>query len=207
MPKVKRQRPGGHEPVRVRQCVVSRELKPEAELIRFVIDPEGRVVADFKRRLPGRGVWVTADRRHLETAVRKNLFARGFRRNVKVAKKLPQTVAEQYEGQVRALLSLANKAGELTTGFERVAEEIARGRACVLIHAIEAGEDGCRKLDGRFLANCGAKAQQRIWRLHRIEHLSMAIGRENVVHAALKAGGLCEKYHASACILQRLQGC
>ena len=206
-------------------------MKPVSCLIRFVRDPENRILPDLRHRLPGRGVWVTADRAHLEQAVAKNVFARSFRANVKLGKKLPDQVMALVERRALELLAMANKAGQLVTGFEKIAAEIADGGIAVLIHAQEARPDGCRKLDAKFAAlsapasgahgrrsggsgNCKAgaseagsveKAGPQIVRLHSSDNLSAVMGKTNVVHAAVKQGGLALNYLQMAQLLERLK--
>ncbi len=188
----------------LRQCAVSRTMKPREDLIRFVRDPHGHIVPDLRQRLPGRGVWVTADWAHLQQAVARNVFARAFRANVRLGKMFPDQVRELCERRALDLLALANKAGELVTGFEKVAAEIAAGRVAVLLHASDARPDGCRKLDAKFAARIGDAAATRTVRLHNVDNLSAVTGKANVVHAAMKSGGLARSYLQAARLLRRL---
>jgi hypothetical protein len=168
-------------------CIVSRAVKDERDLIRFVRDPEGRVVPDLARELPGRGVWVSLSRRQVEEAVRKKAFAKGFAAETTAAPDLPDVVARLLRQQALGLLGLARKAGQAVCGFTKVEELLRRGRARLLLHGSEAMPDGCRKLDR--LAGPGVET----WKLFRASELDLAFARPNVVHAAVAGGGIAEK--------------
>lgn len=178
-----------------RLCIVTREERPAGELIRFVASPDGHVTPDVARKLPGRGVWVTATEENVRTAVERKAFPRAFKTDVKVDAKLPELVGELLLKRVCAQLSLANKAGLIVTGFTKCERALERGEAVALLHALEAGKDGVVKLDRRFaymLEASGVKgkaAERRVVRFLTNAELSLAIGRPNVVHAALRAGG------------------
>lgn len=181
-------------------CIVTREVKDEAELIRFVRSPDGVAVPDLARKLPGRGVWVTLDRKILAEAVRKKLFSRGFAAETTIPPDLPDMVSKLLRQQVLSLLSLAKKAGEAVAGFMKVEEMLGRGRAKLLFHGTDAALDGCRKLDK--LAEPGV---ERIVLFERRE-LDLAFGRSNVVHAAVAKGGLAEKLSAAVRRIEMFEG-
>src|SRR4051794_12582956 len=167
-----------------RTCAVTREAKPVDELIRFVVGPDGSVVADVKRKLPGRGLWVTGTRAAVEQAVKRRVFARGFKRDVRVPSDLPEQVDQLLERSALDALAIAGKAGVVVTGFAKVEAALERGGAVALIHATEAAADGRRKLrkpeaEGRILPVIDEFSGER---------LDLALGRPNVVHAALLAG-------------------
>ncbi len=168
-------------------CILTRQVKDEAELIRFVRGPDGEAVPDLGRKLPGRGVWVSLNREVLAEVMRKKLFSRGFAAETSVPADLPERISKQLRQQVLALTSLAKKAGEAVTGFMKVEEMASRGRAKLLFHATEAALDGCRKLD-KFLQ----PGMERIV-LFSSDELDLAFGRSNVVHAAVARGGLADK--------------
>ncbi len=176
---------------RERSCVVTRVVREEAELIRFVAAPDGTLVADLALRLPGRGVWVTCSRAYVEEAVQKGAFSRGLKQQVRP----PEALAGQVEALLgrRALeaLSIANKAGEVVTGFFKLESALEKGQIVALLHAQEAANDGRDKLDRRFRA-AKPEAPAPIG-LFSIEELSLALGRPNVVHAGLKGGGASRK--------------
>lgn len=174
---------------------MSRVKRAPEELIRFVVDPEGRVVADLGRRLPGRGVWVTAERSTVAEAVKRNAFVKSFRSRVVVPADLPHQIERLLLRRVADALSLSNKAGLVTTGFTRIEAALGGGAVAALVHGTDAAEDGAGKLDRIFRAvarDAGRPAP--IIRLLNVEELSLALGRSNVVHAALSAGGATNKF-------------
>lgn len=174
---------------RIRQCALTRERLPAGELIRFCLDPEGAVVADLQNRLPGRGVWLTATRECVSGAISKGIFSRSFSAGAKASAALAGEIEELLERAALGRLSLANKAGLVTTGFTKVADLVARGQVAFLIHAADAAPGGCEKLDRKAASvtrppvDCFNSAQ-----------LSLALGRSNVVHAALSNGGASDSF-------------
>src|SRR5881398_2266931 len=123
----------------VRMCAVSREVRPIDELIRFVVSPQGEVVADLKRKLPGRGLWVSASRQAVAEAVRRRQFSKGFKREVRVWPTLEtDTEALLARGAVDAL-AMAAKAGQVISGFGKVEDALrsrtAHSSIAALIHA------------------------------------------------------------------------
>jgi predicted RNA-binding protein YlxR (DUF448 family) len=175
----------------LRQCAVSRSRRPPEELIRFVLAPDGTIVPDLARRLPGRGVWISASRRSLAQAVRQKAFARSLKQAVLV----PEDLVDRVEGLLRRRLaeavSMARKAGLLLAGFAKVEALIDQGEAELLLHAAEAAADGVAKLDRKFRVLGGSN--EAIIRELTSAELSLAIGRSNVVHAAASAGGACRR--------------
>lgn len=184
------ERPATEQAAPQRTCVVTRDQKPPEELIRFVPSPDGHIVPDVARRLPGRGVWVTAERVHVAEAVKRKAFAKSLKRQVSVPPDLPDMVERLLVKRAMDALSLANKAGLVTTGFTRIEAAIAAGSVAALLHGQEAAADGAGKLDRRFQAACKqiGKPAPVIQEL-TVEQMSLALGRSNVVHAALSAGG------------------
>ncbi|MBM9593767.1 RNA-binding protein [Roseitranquillus sediminis] len=165
-----------------RSCIVTREAQPKRGLIRFVVGPDQVLVPDVLEKLPGRGIWVSAEREVLRTAMAKRQFARAARAPVEV----PDDLLEQVEGVlVRRLvdgISMARKAGLAIAGFEKVKDWLAKGEARVLLQASDGSVRGKSKLwtptGGRFFGCLTA------------QELGLAFGREHVIHAALAAGGL-----------------
>jgi uncharacterized protein len=181
----------------LRLCAVSRSQRPVDDLIRFVLAPDGSIVPDLGRRLPGRGVWVEARRDKVAAAVRGRVFARSLRRPVIVADDLPYQVERLMARRLGEAISLARKAGLLVVGFAKVDELIARGKAVLLIHAADAGKDGVAKLSRKLEALVGCQRATDVTVIDLTgQQLDLAIGRSNVVHAAASAGG------ASSRILQ-----
>lgn len=177
----------------VRQCALTRARLPARELIRFCLDPEGRVVPDLKNRLPGRGVWLTAMRTVVSEATKKGVFQRGFRSPVRADANLADTVDALLEKAALGRLSLANKAGLVAAGFTKVSEAIGRGQVVLLLHASDAAPAGREKLDSK----AGRSRTMIIDRFNSAQ-LSLALGRPNVIHAALSEGGACESFVRSA---------
>lgn len=174
-----------------RMCIVTREVKDEDQLIRFVRGPEGEAVPDLKGSLPGRGVWVSLSRGKVAEAQRKRLFSRGFHAETQASESLPDLVGGLLRKAALSYLPLARKAGQAVCGFMKVGELCGRGNARVLIHAQEARDDGRRKL-----AAAAGPEVETINLFTGIE-LDLAFGRSNVVHAALARGGLADKFLAA----------
>ena len=169
-----------------RMCIVTRERRAPEELIRFVLGPDGTVVPDIKAKLPGRGVWVTAQAEIVEQAVRRQAFSRGLKAAAKAATTLPADVDALLERDCLQSLSLANKAGAVVTGFTKVGTAIDAGKTALLLHASDASTDGVRKLAQAVRRKFGAADPPEI-NLFASGQLDLALGRANVVHAALKA--------------------
>jgi len=129
-----------------RTCVVSRTAQPPEGLLRFVRAPDGTVVPDVRGKLPGRGVWVTARRDMVAEAVRRKLFARGFKAEATVDPGLPDLVDRLLAEVALSSLSMARKAGRVVTGFGKVSGALARDKVVAVIHATEAADDGRRKV-------------------------------------------------------------
>ncbi len=182
-------------------CIVTRAVKDEAELIRFARSPDGVAVPDLARKLPGRGVWVSLDRKLLDEAVRRKLFSRGFQAETTMPPDLPDMVSKLLRQQALSLLSLAKKAGEAVAGFMKVEEMLNRGRAKLLFHGTDAKPDGCRKLDK--LAEPGVVEKIVLF---ETSELDLAFGRPNVVHAAVAKGGLAEKLSAAVRRIETFEG-
>ncbi len=178
----------------LRLCAVSRVQKPPEELIRFVAGPDGKIVPDLARRLPGRGVWVDATREAVAEAVRRKAFAKSLKQNVSVPADLPDLVERLLQKRLAEAISLANKAGLLVAGFAKVEELIEAGQAVALIHAADAAADGVGKLDRKFKALRGPNdTPATIVRELAGAELSLAMGRPNVIHAAAAEGGASQR--------------
>jgi len=172
-----------------RTCIASRKRRPVDDLIRFVAAPDGRVVPDLKRNLPGRGVWVSASRQAVADAVKKKAFSRGLKAEVKADGALPDLVETLLVKQASEAVSLANKAGLVVSGFDKVEAAIARGPVHVVIHASDAAADGVRKLSQAVKRRFGDRAKvEMTLRALNFEELGLALGRSHVIHAALLEG-------------------
>lgn len=185
---------------RERRDIVSGEVRDEARLIRFVAGPDGAVVPDLARKLPGRGLWVAADRDSVETAARKNLFARAAKAKLTAPADLADQVERLLRGRLLAGLGLARKAGDLTFGYEKVMAAVASGKAAWLVEASDGAEEGRRKL---MAAARRAPSQPRLLVLFDSAELSLALGGENVIHTAFLAGRGAERWTTE---VERLAG-
>ena len=180
---------GASAPGTERTCALSREVKPVDELVRFVVAPNGEVVADVRRKLPGRGLWITATRDAVGQAVKRNVFARGFKRDVRAAADLADQTEKMLERAALDALAIAGKAGLVVSGFAKVEAALGKGEALALIHASDAAPDGRRKLS----AATRDEDEEGTRKIVVIEdfsgsQLDLALNRPNVVHAALLAG-------------------
>jgi uncharacterized protein len=191
----------------VRQCAVGRTRGPEDDLLRFVLDPDKRVVPDLKRKLPGRGVWITGLREAVEKAVKQKSFARAFRQPVTVDPDLAETVEGLLRRAALQDLALANKAGCIVAGFTKVEKALAGERRMVLLHAADAAPDGRRKLDRLVSGNQGAEAEFPPSLIgFTSSALSAALGKHNVMHAAITRDGAGRKFIGSALRYLRYAG-
>jgi uncharacterized protein len=188
----------------LRLCAVSRVQRPPEELIRFVLAPDGSIVPDLARRLPGRGVWVAATRETVAAAVRQKAFAKSLKQPVAMPDDLPGLVERLLVKRVGEALSLTNKAGLLVAGFAKIEGLIEQGRAAILIHASDAAADGVEKLNRKFKALVGSEGcENSILAELTSAELSLAIGRPNVVHAAASEGGASQRMLQEAVRLRR----
>ena len=166
-----------------RRCIASGESLPLARLIRFVAGPDGLVVPDIERRLPGRGLWLTASRDMIELAASKRAFAKAARDNVTVPPGLADTVAELLRRRCLNFLGLARRAGLVAAGAEKVRAQIATGGTVALVEAADGSPAERRKFTALVPhvpvvdAFTGAE-------------MGAALGRDAAVHVALRAGGL-----------------
>jgi predicted RNA-binding protein YlxR (DUF448 family) len=189
-----------------RHCALSRTLKPVTEMIRFVVGPGGEVVPDVKRKLPGRGIWITGTRAAIEQAVKRNVFARGFKRDVTVARDLVAGSERLLERAALDALAIAAKAGQVVGGFSKVEAAIGRDEVLALIHAADAAADGKRKLDAALHRISDEKSREiAIVDLFTGGQLDLALNRPNVVHAALLAGPGSGTFLARAARLARFR--
>lgn len=167
-----------------RLCVATRAVRPVEDMLRLVAAPDGKVVPDVERKLPGRGVWITATRAAVERALRERAIQRAFRGDAEVDAELPALIGRLLERSALEGLSLANKAGQVVTGAAKVEAALNAGDVALLIHASDAQPDGVRKLNALARA---AGEHLPVLRAFRGEQLDLALGRPNVVHAALLA--------------------
>lgn len=171
-----------------RTCIATRIVRDPAEMIRFVRAPDGSVVPDLRRKLPGRGCWVTASRPAVALAVKRKAFSRALGEGSAAAPDLPEMVERLLEKDALASLSMANKAGAVIAGFDKVAELVESGRSIAILHAQEAAEDGKRKLLQSLMraTRAGNPQIQAIYPF-TVAQMDLALGRSHVIHAALSA--------------------
>ncbi|WP_207102709.1 RNA-binding protein [Paracoccus shandongensis] len=181
-----------------RRCIVTGEVQPKAGLIRFVAGPDGQVVPDLAEKLPGRGLWVSADRAAIDKAAAKGLFSRAAKAPVKAPEGLADMVEAGVAKRLVELVSLARKSGRAVAGFEKVKGWLAEGRAKVLLQASDGSDRGKGKLwtptGGRWFGCLTAS------------ELGLSFGRDHVIHGALAAGGLTDKVILEAGRLTGLRG-
>lgn len=172
-----------------RTCIVTRETRPSLELMRFVLGPDGEVVADLRNRLPGRGAWVVPQKAAVAQAAKRRLFSRAFKVEAKASPELAEEVEAALLRDLIGSLALANKAGAVVAGFGKVEAALVSGGAAGLIHALEAAEDGRRKL-GAALRKGSLGTISGFPILDDVSggDLDVALGRSHVIHAALLAG-------------------
>ncbi len=188
----------------LRLCVATRAERPPAELIRFVAGPDNTLVPDLARRLPGRGVWVSADAASLEKAIKVRAFSRALKREVRVPPDLAANVVNLLARRATDALALANKAGLVTAGFAQVEPFLESGKALALLHGSDAAAGGRDKLDRKWKAISAARGRDAAvvdWLT--IDEISLAMGRPNVVHAGLTDGGASRRFLEEA---RRLRG-
>jgi predicted RNA-binding protein YlxR (DUF448 family) len=176
---------------RRRRCIASGDILPEERLLRFVADPESRVVVDVESKLPGRGLWLGSTRADVAHAVAKRLFSRAAKSNLVADETLPEQCEARLSALMLAKFGLARRAGELLLGFDTI-DKALRGGAppALLIQAADAAPEGRRKLQSAahasganpFVIGCFSSAE-----------LSLALGRANVIHAAVKSGRMAER--------------
>jgi hypothetical protein len=177
--------------LRARRCIVTGAILPEARLLRFVLAPDGEVVPDVEAKLPGRGMWVRADRRAITEALAKRLFAKAAKAQVRARADLAEHAETRLVERMLAHLGLARRAGELILGFDSVEKALrSTNPPPIIVEAAEAAHDGRRKLQAA--ATASGLVPFVIGGLTNAE-LSLALGRANVVHAALKPGRIAER--------------
>jgi len=190
----------------MRMCAVTREVRPVDELIRFVLSPQGEVVPDLKRKLPGRGLWITASQARVAEAVRRNHFNRGFKQDVRASQTLASDTENLLVRSAIEALAMAAKAGQVVAGFAKVEEALRGGHSKALIHASDGASDGIRKLDAivrQRPGNHGESPAFPVVTALTSAELDLALGRANVVHAALLAGPAGKTFLSRSQILVR----
>jgi predicted RNA-binding protein YlxR (DUF448 family)/ribosomal protein L30E len=183
-----------------RRCIVTGEVRPKAELLRFVIAPDDTVVPDLNHRLPGRGIWLSARRDVVNTAVAKRQFARAARRPVVAPDDLAGRIETMLVRRCLDGLGFARRAGKAVCGFEKVCAEVRAGRAALILAARDAGRDGREKV--RALA-AGLSAGRPVVVLELFDgaELGSVFGRDAAVHVCLSPGKLAGRLVGEAALL------
>lgn len=171
-----------------RRCLVTRSTRPKAGLIRFVVGPGDELTPDLAERLPGFGLWVTADARILHEAISRKIFAKAAGQNVKVPPDLLERLTVNLRKKALETLGLARGAGQVVAGYEKVEAWLRDGKAAILVQASDGAADGKRKL--------AAIAGDDVPQIEDFDAASLAaaLGREWVIHAAIKPGGLAQQF-------------
>ena len=160
-----------------RTCMVTGKEQNKEELLRFTLTPEREIVPDFKKKLGGKGFYITNSRSVLEQAISKNIFKK-LGKNTQITPNLVDIVENILKNRALEAINLAKKAGVLVTGFEKVRENLQKNKVAFIVEAIDAGSDGAAKI------RTAAKDTE-ILTLFTIEELDQALNRVNTVHAAV----------------------
>ena len=175
----------------IRRCILSGDREPRGELIRLALGPDGRIHPDVRARAPGRGAWIGVARPELEAALNKGklrgALSRAFKAQVEADADLPGRIADALQRHALDRLGLETKSGNLLTGSDKIQAAARSGQLRALYHAADAGEDGARKLAQAWRVGSdreGSDLKGVVLPLLR-PILSLALGRENVVHLGL----------------------
>ncbi|WBT06385.1 RNA-binding protein [Brevundimonas vesicularis] len=174
---------------RERRDLVSHEVMDESRLIRFVAGPDGQVVPDLGRKLPGRGLWVEASRASVEAAVKKNGFTRAAKTKLTAPADLADVIERLLARRCLDQLGLARREGVLISGFEKTAASLRAGKAAWVLEAADGSADG----RGKILA-LARHQTAKICGAFTADDLSLALGLENAIHAVLLAGGRADRW-------------
>ena len=188
-----------HNDEHTRRCIATGNIQPRAELIRFVLSPNGIVTPDLSERLPGRGIWVSAQSSAIKTAINKNLFSKAAKSQTIIPNELLKLIEDLLLKRVINLISLARRNGSAICGFEKTKGMLISGKAIVLLQALDGSEPQKRKLrppNGQNTYISCLKAAE----------LGLAFGRDYVIHAALAKGGLTKSVKREFLRLARVRG-
>lgn len=174
-----------------RRCIATRQRQHRNGMVRFVLGPENIVVPDLEEKLPGRGLWVGAERHAMEKAVSANLFARAAKSPAVVPPDLVSTVAALLRKRCMRWVGQARGASQLRIGDYQVKEALAKGEAAILVEASDGMENGRTKVLSRAgdlpVVMCFSRAE-----------LGHAVGRTEAVHLAFCTGQLAVHFLADA---------
>jgi predicted RNA-binding protein YlxR (DUF448 family) len=189
-------------------CILTRQVRPEADLLRFVAGPDGRIVPDLRARLPGRGVWVGLDRASIAEVAGRKLFARALKADVIADLGIADDVAALLRKAALGRLGLARKSGAAIAGFAKVEVALAKESVAALLTASDAAEDALRKITGRLRARTANEPGKDTLHIRAFDadDLGLAMGRPNVIHAAVLGGPAGRSFLKSAERLIRYEG-
>ena len=179
------------EPMNDRMCIVTRESGPAEMLIRFVAGPDGTVVPDLKRALPGRGCSVTASRALIDKAVQKQLFARALKSDVKALPELGEQVDRLLVSQLSGMMNMARKAGQFVSGNSKVDNAVRSGAALAVFHASDAAADGVRKISQArkaWMLTMDEQEEIPAFQLMSFDEMQELMGDNAFIHAVALAG-------------------
>jgi predicted RNA-binding protein YlxR (DUF448 family) len=198
------------EAVNGRMCIVTRQSGTPETLIRFVAGPDGQVVPDLKKQLPGRGCWVSAERAIVEKAIAKKLFARALKRaDVTAGPELADEVDRLLSMQLGGMMNLARKAAQFISGASKVEQAVRGLAALATFHAVDAAADGVRKIDQArkamsFVVDDGQEIPS--FRFFTEAEMGGLLGQNAFIHAAALAGQAGEGVVKRANMLERYRG-
>jgi predicted RNA-binding protein YlxR (DUF448 family) len=192
-----------------RMCIVTRERGEADDLIRFVAGPDGSVVPDLKRQLPGRGCWVKGEREVVDKAIARKLFQRALKAEAKAAPELGAEVDRLLAAQLGGMMNMARKAGQFITGSTKVDQAVRSLAALAVFHATDAAGDGVRKIDqARKAASFLTEDETEIpsFKLFSESELEGLLGQNAFIHAAALAGQAGEGVVKRAIMLEKYRG-
>jgi predicted RNA-binding protein YlxR (DUF448 family) len=189
----------------MRECCLTRQEKPVGELLRFVVGPDDGLVPDIDAKAEGRGAWVTLGQNNVRDAVKKKAFAKSLKAPLSVPDDLAGLARQRLEQRLLGALGLARKAGQIATGATRVRASMDKGEVIALLTATDAAPDGRDKMASslRGLEMAVRESGNEGFQLPHFELLSsdrlgLALGLENVIHAALTKGAAAQSALARA---------
>ena len=197
------------EPMNDRMCIVTRESGPAETLIRFVAGPDGTVVPDLKRSLPGRGCSVKASRALVDKAVQKQLFARALKSDVKALPELGAQVDRLLASQLAGMMNMARKAGQFVSGTMKVDNAVRSGAAVAVFHATDAAPDGVRKISQArkaWMLTMDELEEIPAFQLLSFEEMQELMGDNAFIHAVALAGQAGEGVVKRAKLLETYRG-
>ena len=177
-------------------------MRPAADLIRFVLGPDDVIWPDVDEKAEGRGVWITLSEEAVRQAAKKNVFAKSLKTAVKLPDDLAALTREHLTQRLVGAIGMAKKAGQLVNGQTRVQAALKSGDAIALLTAIDAEPTAGTRWSGSSKPLESTQSPP-IWRSSSSRHLGLALGTENVIHAALTKGAAAQSALARAQRLAR----